>query len=93
MLTYLNITNFTLVEQLELDVNQGMTAITGETGTGKSVVLDALMIALGGRANADCVRTGCTKAVITASFSLSALPHLQQWLVNNELVESINEAF
>ena len=92
MLTYLSINNFTLVEHLELDVEQGMTAITGETGTGKSIVLDALTMALGARANADCVRTGCSKADITASFSLSALPDLQQWLLDNELVESVEEA-
>ena len=91
MLTYLSITNFTLVEQLELDVTQGMTAITGETGTGKSIVLDALSMALGGRANVDCVRTGCSKADITASFSLSTSPHLQQWLVENALAESVDE--
>ena len=92
MLTYLSIANFTLVEHLELYVERGMTAITGETGTGKSIVLDALTMALGARTNADCVRAGCSKADITACFSLSALPDLQQWLVDNELVESVEEA-
>ena len=92
MLTYLSIANFTLVEHLELYVERGMTAITGETGTGKSIVLDALTMALGARTNADCVRAGCSKADITACFSLSASPDLQQWLVDNELVESVEEA-
>ena len=92
MLTYLSIANFTLVEHLELDVERGMTVITGETGTGKSIVLDALTTALGGRTNADCVRAGSGKADITASFSLLALPHLQQWLVDNALAESLEEA-
>ena len=92
MLTYLSISNFTLVEQLELDIAQGMTTITGETGAGKSVVLEALTMALGGRAHAECVRIGCSKADITASFSLLSLPHLQQWLVNNALAESTGEA-
>jgi len=55
MLTYLSIKNFTLVEKLELDVDQEMTAITGETGTGKSVVLEALTMALGGRGNARAI--------------------------------------
>lgn len=92
MLTYLSIRNFTLVEQLALDVDLGMTAITGETGTGKSIVLEALALALGGRASGDCVRTGADKADICAHFSLSALPQLQQWLVTHEWAESGDEA-
>jgi DNA repair protein RecN (Recombination protein N) len=60
MLTHLNIQNFTLVDNLDLDLKPGMTVITGETGAGKSIMLGALALTLGDRAEADRVRTGHT---------------------------------
>ena len=56
MLVHLSIHQFALVDHLELEIHSGMSVITGETGAGKSILLDALGLALGGRADADCVR-------------------------------------
>lgn len=85
MLTYLAINNLAIVEQLELDLPAGMTVITGETGAGKSIMLDALGLALGDRADADSVRHGTPKAEIHAHFDITKLPQGQRWLKENEL--------
>jgi len=85
MLTHITINNFTLVKHLDLDLQTGMTAITGETGTGKSILLDALAMTLGEKADADRVRYGSPRADITATFSLDDLPEAQLWLINNDL--------
>jgi len=85
MLTHLSIRNFTLVEHIELELEGGMTAITGETGTGKSIVLDALGIALGDRTDADRVRRSADKADISATFNLQTEKQAQQWLNKREL--------
>lgn len=85
MLTYLAINNLAIVEQLELDLPAGMTVITGETGAGKSILLDAMGLALGDRADADSVRHGTPKAEIHAHFDVSALKVARQWLTENEL--------
>ncbi|KKK89366.1 hypothetical protein LCGC14_2733850, partial [marine sediment metagenome] len=61
MLTTLTVKNFTLVEQLEVDFSLGMTALTGETGAGKSLVIDALAMALGDRADTDRIRSGAER--------------------------------
>lgn len=90
MLTHLNIQNFTLVDQLDLDIKPGMTVITGETGAGKSIVLDALALTLGDRAEADRVRTGASRADITATFDTSAIPSAQEWLLNMDLQQPDN---
>lgn len=85
MLTHLNIQNFTLVEKLDLDIKPGMTVITGETGAGKSIMLGALALTLGDRAEADRVRVGASRADITATFDTSAIPSAQDWLLNMDL--------
>ncbi len=85
MLTHLSISNFTLVDQLELELSAGMTAITGETGAGKSVLLDAMALALGDRADADKVRRERERADIHASFDISKLPDAKRWLKDNDL--------
>jgi DNA repair protein RecN (Recombination protein N) len=90
MLTHLNIQNFTLVDRLDLDIKPGMTVITGETGAGKSIVLDALALTLGDRAEADRVRTGASRADITATFDTSAIPSAQEWLLNMDLQQQDN---
>ena len=61
MLSTLSIENFAIVAHLELDFSLGMTALTGETGAGKSIMIDALMLVMGGRADASVVRPGCDK--------------------------------
>ena len=85
MLTHLSVNNFTLVDSLDIEVYAGMTAITGETGAGKSIVLGALGMALGDRADADQVRAGAPKAEIHASFDTQNILTAQKWLQENEL--------
>ena len=85
MLTQLTITNFAIVRFLELDLFAGMTTITGETGAGKSIAIDALGLCLGQRADASVVRPGCTKAEISASFDVSNHLSAKQWLQDNAL--------
>ena len=85
MLSHLQISNFTLVEQLELELNTGLSALTGETGAGKSILLDALSLVLGDRADADKVRHGAEKADIQATFNLKKLPYVSKWLNEHEL--------
>lgn len=85
MLTHLSIHNFTLVEHQELELQQGLTALTGETGAGKSLLLDALGMTLGDKADADKVRTGAERADISATFDLSQLPKARKWLKAQEL--------
>jgi DNA repair protein RecN (Recombination protein N) len=85
MLTHLTINNYMLIEHLDLQLQKGMTAITGETGTGKSVLLGALSLALGEKADGDKVRLGCDKSDITATFSMDDLADARQWLIEHDL--------
>ena len=85
MLTNITISNYTIVSALEMEFQQGMTVITGETGAGKSIMLDALGLCLGDRADPKTVRSGCERADITASFDISNLPEAQRWLREREL--------
>ncbi|WP_049723880.1 DNA repair protein RecN [Gilvimarinus polysaccharolyticus] len=87
MLSHLSIQNFTLVEKLDLDLKAGMTVITGETGAGKSVLLEALGQTLGDRADATRVRHGSTRADIAATFELDNNPRAQRWLAQNDLTQ------
>ena len=88
MLTHLSVHNFTLVDKLELELNSGMTAITGETGAGKSILLGALSLTLGDRADADKVRSGQAKADVCATFDISNIKEAKKWLIKQELEES-----
>lgn len=83
MLTSLQIENFALVDQLELELGSGLNVLTGETGAGKSIILDALDAALGGKVSARAIRTGAERAVIEASFDLD--PALISWLAEQEI--------
>lgn len=85
MLTHLHISDFTLVDTLDLELHSGLTTVTGETGAGKSITLDALALALGDRADADKVRPGAKKADIHASFDLSLLPFARKQLADQDL--------
>lgn len=87
MLAQLTISNFAIVRELDIDFQRGMTAITGETGAGKSIAIDALGLCLGGRAEADMVRIGATRADLCARFSLKDTPSALAWLVENQLDE------
>jgi DNA repair protein RecN (Recombination protein N) len=85
MLKFLTIRDFVIVSSLELDFSPGFTALTGETGAGKSILIDALSLALGERGDATMVRNGCERAEIAAEFEIAGLPHMQTWLREHEL--------
>ncbi|MEO6976068.1 MAG: DNA repair protein RecN [Gallionella sp.] len=85
MLKFLAIRDFVIVSSLELDFSPGFTALTGETGAGKSILIDALSLALGERSDATMVRNGCERAEIAAEFDIAGLPQMQTWLREHEL--------
>ncbi len=85
MLVQLAIRDFAIVDTLDLDLHAGMTAITGETGAGKSILLDALGLCLGERADAASVRHGAKRADLSARFDIARLPQAQAWLEEREL--------
>jgi DNA repair protein RecN (Recombination protein N) len=80
MLSHLSIRNYLLVESVELDFEPGLTVLTGETGAGKSILVDALALALGDRAEGGVVRRDAARAEITAEFVIDTLPALAAWL-------------
>src|SRR4051812_27602949 len=69
MLQALRITNFAVIEEVEVGFGAGLTVLTGETGAGKSILIDALGLLLGGRADPDMVRAGCEEAAVEGLFS------------------------
>ena len=83
MLISLHIENFALVDHLDLHFGSGLNVLTGETGAGKSIILDALDLALGGRVSGRSLRTGTEKGRIDATFRLS--PELRTWLDDHQL--------
>ncbi len=85
MLTSLRIENFAIVSQLELEFRVGMTAFTGETGAGKSIMIDALMLALGGRADASVIRVGKEKCDIQACFHFENGSPPAKWLAEHDI--------
>src|SRR3970040_1907186 len=76
MLAELFVKNFAIINELALTLERGFNAFTGETGAGKSIIVDALERTVGGRADADVVRTGCEEAEVTARFDLSGHPEI-----------------
>lgn len=80
MLTSLNVTDYSLAEQLEVEFAAGMTAITGETGAGKSLVVDALGMALGDRGDIDRIRTGAERCEVAARFEVAGNAAVRDWL-------------
>lgn len=85
MLSQLTIANFAIVRELTIDFQAGMSVITGETGAGKSIAIDALGLCLGSRSDAAMVRPGASRADICARFALDDTPLAAQWLAENEL--------
>lgn len=85
MLIQLTIRDFAIVEHLDLELHNGMTVVSGETGAGKSIMLDALGLALGDRAESGAVRNDAKKAEIIASFNLEQIPEANDWLRHQEL--------
>ena len=85
MLVHLSVHNYAIVEHLDLELDRGMSVITGETGAGKSIMLDALGLTLGDRADSGVVRPGADKADILATFDLEDIPEAQVWLKERDL--------
>jgi DNA repair protein RecN (Recombination protein N) len=85
MLTHIHIWNFAIVESLDLELEAGLTVLTGETGAGKSILLDALNLALGDRADTSVIRHGADKAEISVTFSTHDVPETEAWLREREL--------
>ncbi|MEX6504230.1 DNA repair protein RecN [Pseudomonas zhanjiangensis] len=85
MLVHLSVHNYAIVEHLDLELDSGMSVISGETGAGKSIMLDALGLTLGDRADSGVVRPGADKADILASFDLSAIAEARAWLAERDL--------
>lgn len=82
MLQHLTIKDFAIVAKASIDFNAGMTVITGETGAGKSILLDAISLALGGRAESQWIRPGAESAEVTAIFDISCVPGAVLWLAD-----------
>src|SRR5262245_596235 len=85
MITHINIQNFTIITALDLELNSGMTVLTGETGAGKSIIIDAVNFALGSRTESSIVRHGCDRCDVSISFDISNNTEAQQWLMTQEL--------
>lgn len=87
MLAHLSVNNFAIVKSLQLELSKGMTTITGETGAGKSIAIDALGLCLGGRSDAGMVRQGEERTEVSAAFLLENNLHATRWLEDNELLD------
>ncbi|MCG3729388.1 DNA repair protein RecN [Vibrio cincinnatiensis] len=87
MLAHLSVNNFAIVKSLQLELSKGMTTITGETGAGKSIAIDALSLCLGGRAEASMVRQNEEKTEVSAAFLLDNNLHATRWLEDNDLLD------
>ena len=85
MLTQLHIKNYAIVDDINVDLQTGMTAVTGETGAGKSIMIDALALCLGERADPKAVRAGAQRCELCADFSIDKLPVVQTWLSEHDL--------
>ena len=91
MLSHLTIRSFAVIDSLEFDCTQGMTALTGETGAGKSIVVDALALLLGARANPDMIRVGAERAEVCGVFETTPDASARAWLAHQELEEGMGE--
>ena len=80
MLTRLTVRDFAIVDRIEVEFDAGMTVLTGETGAGKSILVDALGLVLGERGNAQLVRNGAKRAEFAAEFDVASLPQVAAWL-------------
>ncbi|HEX5339985.1 MAG TPA: DNA repair protein RecN [Gammaproteobacteria bacterium] len=85
MLTHIAIRDFAIIDELELELGRGMTVLTGETGAGKSILVDALGLVLGDRADAGAVRHGAERAEVSAEFDLDDAPVANDWLQAQDL--------
>ncbi|MCV2509552.1 MAG: AAA family ATPase, partial [Neisseriaceae bacterium] len=79
MLQSLTLKNFAIVESLDLDFQEGFSVLTGETGAGKSILLDALDLLLGSKADYSKIRSGHEEAILSAVFDISDVPTMKKW--------------
>jgi DNA repair protein RecN (Recombination protein N) len=86
VLVSLTIRDFVLIDELTIELAEGLHVISGETGAGKSILIDALALVLGGRASPEVVRTGCEQAEVEALFDVDKAPELRARLVEAELL-------
>ena len=91
MLVHLQIRDFAIIDSVELELASGLTALTGETGAGKSIIVDAVMLAIGGRASAETLRHGAERAEITATFDVKGDPRVRRWLEEQSLADDSGE--
>lgn len=91
MLVSLHVKNYVIIDELMLDFQSGMTVISGETGAGKSIIMDALELAIGGRAEIQVIKHGQTRCEITAVFDVSKNALAKTWLIEQDLIESERE--
>jgi DNA repair protein RecN (Recombination protein N) len=91
MLTHLQIRDFAIIDLIELEVRAGLTVLTGETGAGKSIVVDALSLLAGGKGGAEVVRAGTERAELSATFDISHAPQALRAILNEQSVEAGDE--
>ena len=91
MLTHLQIRDFAIIDLIELEVRAGLTVLTGETGAGKSIVVDALALLAGGKGGAEVVRAGTERAELSATFDISDSPKALREMLAEQSVEAEDE--
>ena len=91
MLTHLQIRDFAIIDLIELEVRAGLTVLTGETGAGKSIVVDALALLAGGKGGAEVVRAGTERAELSATFDISESPKPLRAILAEQSVEADDE--
>ena len=91
MLTHLHIRDFAIIDAIEIDLRTGLTVLTGETGAGKSILVDALQLAAGGRAGSEVVRHGAERTEVTATFELAGAAHELRALLEEQSIEFDDE--
>lgn len=85
MLREIHITNYTIVDKLALEIKAGLTVLTGETGAGKSIIIDAVDLALGARADSNCIRQNCEQCSLTVCFDITHILPAQEWLREQDI--------
>lgn len=93
MLQSITMRNFALIEETTIDFSTGLHVLTGETGAGKSIVIDAVNLVLGGRVDKGLIRTGTTKAYVEAIFDISNSPHVKELLKSQEIEVEANQLY
>lgn len=89
MLRFLRVSNLAIIESIELELGPGFNVLTGETGAGKSILIDAIGLALGSRADGGLIRSGCEQAEVTAEFTVDPLKDRgYAWLEEHQLVDA-----